>query len=80
MVDQGLARSIIPKDAVVFTSVCQVKPFEGYAAITIVAYIIFGLVKHEWTVPLGPIDKLIEVTLIALLWQEDQQSTMPSQQ
>ena len=52
----------------------------GYAAITIVAYIIFGLVKHEWTVPLGPIDKLIEVTLIALLWQEDQQSTMPSQQ
>ena len=52
----------------------------GYAAITIVAYLIFGLVKHEWTVPLGPIDKLIEVTLIALLWQEDQQSAMRSQQ
>ena len=48
----------------------------GYAAITIIAYIAFGLVKHEWTVPLGPIDKLIEVVLIGLLWREDKGSTI----
>jgi hypothetical protein len=24
----------------------------------------------DWTVPLGPIDKLIEGTLIGLLWRE----------
>ena len=29
MVDLVLARSIIPKDAVLSTSICQVKPFEG---------------------------------------------------
>src|SRR5690349_6623471 len=29
MVDHGLARSIIPKDGVLSTSICQVKPFEG---------------------------------------------------
>jgi len=44
----------------------------GYAGLTIFAYVAFGLVRHEWTVPLGPIDKLIEVVLIALLWRRDQ--------
>jgi hypothetical protein len=52
----------------------------GYAALTIVAYLIFGVVNHEWTVPLGPIDKVIEVILIGLLWQEDQRSNMGPQQ
>ena len=47
----------------------------GYAAITIVAYIAFGLINHEWTVPLGPVDKLIEVVLIGLLWREEKRST-----
>src|SRR5688572_1957640 len=47
----------------------------GYAAITIVAYLIFGLVNGEWTVPLGPMTKLIEVILIGLLWWEDRQSS-----
>jgi hypothetical protein len=46
----------------------------GFTALTIIAYLIFGVVNHEWTVPLGPIDKVIEVILIGLLWQEDQQS------
>lgn len=46
----------------------------GYAGLTIMAYLAFGLVRHEWTVPLGPIDKLIEATLIALLWREDQRA------
>jgi hypothetical protein len=48
----------------------------GYAAITIVAYIAFGLINHEWTVPLGPVDKLIEVVLIGLLWREEKRSTI----
>ena len=46
----------------------------GYAALTIVAYLAFGLVRHEWTVPLGPADKLIEVALIALHWREGQRA------
>lgn len=45
----------------------------GFAALTIVAYIAFGLLRHEWTLPLGPVDKLIEVILIALLWRTDLQ-------
>ena len=48
----------------------------GYAALTIVAYIVFGLVRHEWTVPLGPVDKVIEVVLIGLLWREDKRSNI----
>jgi hypothetical protein len=46
----------------------------GYAALTILAYIVFGLVRGEWTIPLGPVTKLIEVSLIGLLWLEDRQS------
>ncbi len=46
----------------------------AFAALTILAYVAFGLVRREWTVPLGPADKLIEVALIALLWREDQAS------
>ena len=48
----------------------------AYAALTIAAYVAFGLVRHEWTVPLGPVDKLVEVTLIALLWREDQHTNL----
>jgi len=48
----------------------------GFTALTIVAYLIFGVINREWTVPLGPIDKLIEVVLIGLLWQEDKRSDM----
>ena len=44
------------------------------AALTILAYVAFGLVRRKWTVPLGPADKLIEVVLIALLWREDRAS------
>jgi hypothetical protein len=46
----------------------------GYVAFTILACLAFGLVWREWTMPLGPVDKLIEVSLIALLWREDRQS------
>ena len=48
----------------------------GYAAVTIVAYLVFGLVTRDWTAPLGPITKLIEVILIGLLgWEERRAST-----
>ena len=41
---------------------------------SLAAYVAFGLVRHEWTVPLGPLDKLIELALIALLWREERQA------
>jgi hypothetical protein len=43
----------------------------GYAAVTIVLYGVWGALSGEWTVPLGPVDKLIEVILIGLLWREE---------
>jgi peptidoglycan/LPS O-acetylase OafA/YrhL len=43
--------------------------FIGYAALTIVLYFVWGLMSGEWNMPIGPLDKLIEVALIALLWQ-----------
>ena len=46
----------------------------GFAALTIVANIAFGLMRHERTEPLGPVDKLIEVVLIVLPWREDRQA------
>jgi hypothetical protein len=42
----------------------------GYAAVTIVLYGVWGAMSGDWTVPLGPIDKLIEASLIGLLWRE----------
>jgi uncharacterized membrane protein len=47
----------------------------SYAAITIVAYIIFGIQHKEWTVPLGPVTVLIELILIVLLVVEARQPT-----
>ncbi len=44
----------------------------GYAAITIMAYIVFGIQHKEWTVPLGPVTVLIELILIVLLLVEAQ--------
>jgi hypothetical protein len=40
----------------------------GFAAVTIVLYGVWGAMSGEWTVPLGPIDKLIEGALIGVLW------------
>jgi uncharacterized membrane protein len=45
----------------------------SYTAATIVAYIIYGLQHKEWTVPLGPVTVLIELTLIGLLLVEARQ-------
>ena len=42
----------------------------SYTAITIALYIVWGIMSGEWTIPLGPIDKLVEAALIGLLWLE----------
>jgi hypothetical protein len=42
----------------------------GYTAITIILYLILSYQAHNWTIPLGPIDKALEVILIVLLWSE----------
>ncbi len=44
--------------------------FIGYVAVTILLYLVWGGMSGEWGVPLGPIDKVIEIGLIALLWRE----------
>lgn len=41
-----------------------------YATVTIALYAVWGVMSGEWTVPLGPIDKLIEGALIGLLWRD----------
>jgi len=46
--------------------------FIGYTALTIVLYVVFSYRSGHWSVPLGPIDKLIEMALVALLWSERQ--------
>lgn len=42
----------------------------GYAALTFVLFFVWGIMKGEWPL-IGFIDKLIEVTLIALLIYEE---------
>ena len=44
----------------------------GFAALKIITYLAFGLLRHECAVPLGPTDKLMGVSLIGLLRREDQ--------
>lgn len=64
--------------ALLYVPLPQLRPYRhwlrwtliGYAAVTIVLYGAWGAMSGEWTIPLGPIDKLVEVTLIGLLWRE----------
>lgn len=44
--------------------------FIGYTALTVVFYFVWAAMSGDWTVPWGPIDKIIEIALILLLWQE----------
>jgi hypothetical protein len=41
--------------------------FIVYTAITIIFYVIWGGMSGDWVMPLGPLDKVIELVLIALL-------------
>jgi hypothetical protein len=45
----------------------------GYTALTIVAYFAASLALREWSVPLGPVTKMIEILLIGLLWWQARQ-------
>jgi hypothetical protein len=45
----------------------------GYAALTFALYLVWGLMKGEWLIPIGPADKLIEALLVALLLVEARQ-------
>ena len=40
----------------------------AYTALTIVLYVVFSISGGDWTLPAGPIDKVIEVTLLGVLW------------
>jgi hypothetical protein len=44
----------------------------GYTALTVVLYLVWGGMSGEWVAPLGPIDKVIEIAMLALLWREKQ--------
>jgi hypothetical protein len=44
----------------------------AYTAVTIALYVVWGVMSGEWAVPLGPVDKVVEVAVVGLLWREDQ--------
>ena len=46
----------------------------GYTMLTIVLFFVWGLMSGEWSA-IGLIDKLIEVTLVVLLWHADRQAS-----
>ncbi len=43
----------------------------GYVALTIALYVVWGLMSGDWVVPIGPINKLVEIALIWFLWHEE---------
>ncbi|MBC7876811.1 MAG: hypothetical protein H7Y59_06520 [Anaerolineales bacterium] len=42
----------------------------GYTAVTILLYFVWVAMSGEWTIPLGPIAKLVEAALIVLIYRE----------
>jgi hypothetical protein len=44
--------------------------FIVYTAITILLYFVWGAMSGEWTIPLGPIAKIVEAAMIAILLRE----------
>lgn len=41
-----------------------------YTAVTILLYFVWVVMSGEWTVPLGPIAKLVEVAMIVIIYRE----------
>lgn len=41
-----------------------------YTAITILLYFVWVAMSGEWTIPLGPIAKIVEAAMIVILWRE----------
>ena len=44
--------------------------FIAYTAITILLYFVWVAMSSEWTIPLGPISKLVEAAMIVILLRE----------
>jgi hypothetical protein len=44
--------------------------FVGYTAVTILLYFVWVAMNGEWTIPLGPIAKLVEAAMIVLILRE----------
>jgi hypothetical protein len=44
--------------------------FIVYTAVTILLYFVWGVMSGEWTIPLGPIAKIVEAAMIVILWRE----------
>ena len=46
----------------------------GYTALTVALYLLWAAMSSDWTVPLGPINLVVELLLIGLLWREGRSS------
>src|SRR5688572_3235033 len=44
--------------------------FVIYTAVTILLYFVWGFMSSEWTVPVGPIAKLVEAVMIVIILRE----------
>src|SRR5215216_7955138 len=44
--------------------------FIAYTAITILLYFVWVAMSGEWTIPLGPIAKIVEIAMIVILLRE----------
>ena len=44
--------------------------FVGYTAVTILLYFVWVAMSGEWTIPLGPIAKIVEAAMIVLILRE----------
>lgn len=46
------------------------KTYLGFTVVTILFYGVWVAMSGDWTLPLGPIDKVVELILVGLLWQD----------
>ena len=44
--------------------------FIGYTAVTILLYFVWVAMSGEWTIPLGPLAKLVEAAMIVLILRD----------
>ena len=44
--------------------------FIAYTGVTILLYFVWVAMSGEWTIPLGPIAKIVEAAMIVILWRE----------
>jgi len=45
--------------------------FIAYTLLTIVLYVVMSIQYNYWSIPIGPITKVIEIILVILLWQRE---------